>query len=291
MPFKATTHFFLISEPNVTRQILSDTTVSKPTFYKLLRHISGSRYTMLTMSMSHAWYMKRKAASPAFSSNHVKRMTKVALDKTEQWIQNTLLVANDDNNKSGSSVVFDASNEMIGIVLSALIETAFEYTLSKTEIESFTEDLNYALIEFTRKSANPIRRWLGRLIPERRRAYEAVANLQSVVRHMMTAYRKKEKHVNGTIIQLIMEADDAFPTDEEKTAQLMEFVMAGHDTTAYTIAWTLLCLAKHPEEQTKLRESLAQYKPENWSHSEHLQRVIKEGMRLYPVARSGKLND
>jgi len=290
MPFKATTHFFLISEPNVTRQILSDTTVSKPAFYKFLRHISGSRYTMLTMSMSHAWYMKRKAASPAFSSNHVKRMTKVALDKTEQWIQNTLLLANNNNNySSNSSVVFDASNEMIGIVLSALIETAFEYTLSKSEIESFTEDLNYALIEFTRKSANPIRRWLGRLIPDRRRAYEAVNNLQSVVRHMMTTYRnKKEKHIDGTIIQLVMEANDAFPTDEEKTAQLMEFVMAGHDTTAYTIAWTLLCLAKHPEEQTKLRESLGQYKPENWSHSEHLQRVIKEGMRLYPVARSGK---
>jgi len=216
-------------------------------------------------------------------------MTKVALDKTEQWIQNTLLLASNDNNNSGSGVVFDASSEMIGIVLSALIETAFEYTLSKSEIESFTEDLNYALIEFTRKSANPIRRWLGRIIPERRRAYEAVSNLQSVVRHMMMAYRnKKEKHIDGTIIQLIMEANDAFPTDEEKTAQLMEFVMAGHDTTAYTIAWTLLCLAKHPEEQTKLRESLAQYKPENWSHSEHLQRVIKEGMRLYPVARSGK---
>ena len=33
-------------------------------------------------------------------------------------------------------------------------------------------------------------------------------------------------------------ADDSFPTDEEKTAQLMEFVMVGHDTTAYTIAWT-----------------------------------------------------
>ena len=79
-------------------------------------------------------------------------------------------------------------------------------------------------------------------------------------------------------------------TDEEKTAQLIEFLLAGHDTTAYSIAWILLCLAKHPEEQVKLRESLLQYTPENWVHSEYLQRVINEGMRLYPVARSGKID-
>ena len=46
---------------------------------------------MLTMSMGHSWHAKRKAASPAFSSRHVKRMTKVALDKTEDWIHDTLM--------------------------------------------------------------------------------------------------------------------------------------------------------------------------------------------------------
>ena len=71
---------------------------------------------------------------------------------------------------------------------------------------------------------------------------------------------------------------------------MLKFMLAGHDTTAFSISWILLCLAKHPEEQTKLRESLNQYDtPEEWIHSEQLQFIIKEGMRMYPVARSGKL--
>ena len=240
---------------------------------------------MLTMSMGHSWHAKRKAVSPAFSSRHVKRMTKVALDKTEDWIQDTLMEYANNN------VAFDVGAEMIGIVLSALVETAYEYEMTKEELKAFGNDFNLALPEFTRKSAsNPLRSFMGRLIPARRQAGVAVQNIRAKVRHMMETYRNKKEHTNGTIIQLVMESNEAFPTDEEKAAQLIEFLLAGHDTTAYSISWILLCLAKHPEEQVKLRESLLQYTPENWVHSECLQRVIKEGMRLYPVARSGKID-
>ena len=53
-----------------------------------------------------------------------------------------------------------------------------------------------------------------------------------------------------------------------------------------SIAFILIELARNPNEQTKLRESLSQMSPENWTSSECLQRVVKEGMRLHPVGRS-----
>ena len=51
------------------------------------------------------------------------------------------------------------------------------------------------------------------------------------------------------------------------------------------IAFVLLELAKNPTEQAKLRESLSRLPPENWTSSECLHRVVKEGMRLHPVGR------
>ena len=176
---------------------------------------------MLTMSMGHSWHAKRKVASPAFSSRHVKRMTKVALDKTEDWIQDTLM------EHANNNLAFDVGTEMIGIVLSALIETAYEYDMTKEEMEAFGNDLNLALPEFTRKSAaNPLRRFMGWLIPERRQASVAVQKIRAKVRHMMETYRNKEEHTNGTIIQLVMESNEAFPTDEEKAATLLDEVLA-----------------------------------------------------------------
>lgn len=142
----------------------------------------------------------------------------MAINKTEYWIQHTL------KDCAATQTSFEVGPEMIGIILSALTETAFEYSFSPTELEMFRCDLGLALTEFTRKSVNPVRRWMGSLIKERREAKRAADNLRSMIRHIMAVYRMKKEgeHVEGTMIQLVMESDDAFPTDLEKTAQLME---------------------------------------------------------------------
>ena len=125
--------------------------------------------------------------------------------------------------------------EMIGIVLSSLSETAFEYKLSPEEIQIFLEELKIALKEYTRKAlVKPIRKSLGRLFPSRRRAEAATRNLMALADKFVDSYTNKAGDCeNGTIIQLIMESDQ-FPTKMDKAAQLLEFLVAGHDTTGYT---------------------------------------------------------
>lgn len=226
------------------------------------------------------WHAKRKAIAPAFSSNQVKRMTSVANEKIEQWMQTKLR-----NSTNTTIVSFDVAREMADIVLRAIVATAFEYEMSDEEKKHFCHELELALIEFTLKS-NPVREAVGWFLADRRRAFEAGRNLMSFAKKMMDSYRKRGPTHKGTIIQLIMESD-AHPTDEEKAAEIIFFLIAGHDTTAFSIAWILLELAKHPEEQRKLRESLAQLPQEKWGSSGVLKRVINEGMRLHPVAAAG----
>lgn len=250
--------------------------------YKNIKNVTGGA-TML-VSNGHVWYAKRKAASPAFSSNHIRRMLNVAVQKTDEWINTSL--RNDGGN---DGVSFDVAHEMLWIVLSALSETAFEYNMTKQETETIREDIGLALREFVKRSpTNPFRQRLGYFFPERHQAWHHVQSLRTTIQNIMNKYRNTDNHIDGTMIQLIMESN-AFPTETEKIAQLTEFLLAGHDTTAYTISWILLCLAKHPHEQSKLREELSKLPPESWPNCEHLQRVIKEGMRLYPVARSGNV--
>lgn len=267
-----------VGELAAFRDVLTDPLSVKPiALYSYFRGIYGGTSTVFTLNPGNEWHAKRKAIAPAFSSNHIKRMTRVALEKTEAWIQLTL--ARDES--------FDVSREILGIVLSALSETAFEYEMSYEEKENFGRDLKLALIEYTRKTpVIPLRSWLGWLFPTRRRAVRAVKNLKAMVSRIMSEYRHKERTTRGTIIQLIMDGSDTFPTDDEKLAQLLEFLVAGHDTTAYSIAFILLELARNPEEQTRLRGALSGMSPGNWSSSPHLQRVVKEGMRLHPVGRS-----
>lgn len=209
---------FVVGDPTAFRAILTDPLTTKPMrLYGHFRNIYGGSSTIFTTNVGPEWHVKRKAVAPAFSPNHIKRMNRVALEKTERWINETLM------NVSS----FDVAYEMIGIVLSALSETAFEYDMSKSEKDLFGEELKLTLKEFAKKSPIiPFRNLFGWFIPERQRAYAAAQNLLGLTKKMMDAYSKKEPSDMGTIIQIIMESD-AFPTEDEKTAELLEFLVAG----------------------------------------------------------------
>jgi len=269
-----------VGEAAACRAILTDHRTTKPTkIYNYFRKIYSDAPTLFTSS-GPGWHARRKAVAPAFASAHVRRMTDVALEMTDGWIEETLRA------EGGS---FDVGQEMVGIVLSALSRTAFEYDLSAEERDLFTEELRLATTEFVMKTTvMPFRNALGGLLPTRRRALAAATKLRALVAEVMDSYRNKGPSHEGTLIQIIMDSD-AFSTEDEKAAQLLEFLVAGHDTTAYSIAFILIELARNPREQTQLREDLRARPRERWTGSERLKRVVQEGLRLHPVGRSPRV--
>ncbi|XP_046735162.1 cytochrome P450 4C1-like isoform X3 [Diprion similis] len=84
-------------------------------------------------------------------------------------------------------------------------------------------------------------------------------------------------------------------TDQELREEVDTMIVAGYDTTSNTICSVLLMLASHPDVQEKayreLEEIYASNKVEehgvtheDLSRMEYLERVIKETMRLFPIA-------
>ncbi|XP_017480601.1 PREDICTED: probable cytochrome P450 12c1, mitochondrial [Rhagoletis zephyria] len=72
----------------------------------------------------------------------------------------------------------------------------------------------------------------------------------------------------------------------------MDMLMAGVDTTSSALSAVLLCIAKNPEKQHKLREELLKVLPhrddhftiENMKHLPYLRACIKESLRTYPIS-------
>jgi hypothetical protein len=226
---------FIVGESSTSRQILLHSQTTKPDIpYKLLRLVFGGSPSMFTLDVGPEWHAKRKAVAPAFSSIHVKRMNRVALEKTEDWITKYNNNAATATGGGGAAVV-DVAHEMIGIVLSSICETAFEYKMSSVEQEYFTHELELALVEYVRKAATiPLRLRFGKyFISETRRAQLAVQNLIHLIYKIMKEYNARTTYIDGTVIQLIMQSHIAYPTEEEKAAELLTFLVAGHDTTGY----------------------------------------------------------
>ncbi|KAK0229231.1 cytochrome P450, partial [Armillaria nabsnona] len=80
-------------------------------------------------------------------------------------------------------------------------------------------------------------------------------------------------------------------SDIEIDSQLATFIIAGHDTTANTMAWLLYELSLHPEDQVKIREEIARTKANagalisnDYDSMIWLNACIKEALRLHPLA-------
>jgi cytochrome P450 len=71
---------------------------------------------------------------------------------------------------------------------------------------------------------------------------------------------------------------------------LMTFLLAGHETTANALAWTLLLLAEHPETRERLEDEVDTQLSGRIPTADDADKltwtraVIDEGMRLYPPA-------
>lgn len=211
----------IIGEYTTARRILADPLSSKPIeIYGAMRSLNGRGESGMFTLNGPRWHSKRKATANAFSSNLIKRMNEAALDYTDVFVENL--------KSEESKRVFDVSEAMLSVVLSALAESAFDYVISVEESAIMMHELELALIEFASKTPTQIhRKWVSWLIPERRRAVAATLKLRELMCRIMKNYRDNGPKSEGTIIQLVMKNDGAFKTDDEKLAQLLEFFIAG----------------------------------------------------------------
>src|SRR4030095_2248776 len=94
------------------------------------------------------------------------------------------------------------------------------------------------------------------------------------------------------ILSLLLEARDELGegmTDRELRDQMFTLLMAGHETTATSLAWAFWHVLRHPAVIARLREDMAAVagdgpiEPEHLARLEYLDAVVKETQRLTPV--------
>ncbi|XP_013107493.1 cytochrome P450 CYP12A2 [Stomoxys calcitrans] len=112
---------------------------------------------------------------------------------------------------------------------------------------------------------------------------EAIARLEEERRNGVPEKPDNEKSVLEKLIRI-----------DKKIAMVMamDMLMAGADTTSTTFTGLLLCLAKNPDKQAKLRQEVLQLLPQKdsefnetvFKNMPYLRACIKEALRIYPLA-------
>lgn len=130
--------------------------------------------------------------------------------------------------------------------------------------------------------------------PRRLRFRKALATLDRVVYGRIAERRQRGEAAPGAsqdlLDRLLSAADEAGGMgDRQARDEIMTSFVAGHDTTAGALVWTLLLLAQHPEAAARVAaegSALPAGPPSDESVRGlvYTEQVLRESMRIYPPA-------
>lgn len=278
--------FYSVATPDLVSEVLGqpDRYTKKNQFYREVRSALGNG--MLT-SEDEVWHRQRRFLAPMFtprriSTDYAALVVEEAQAMVRRWPQ------------AGSGV--DVRAEMTALTARIIGRLLFgaDMTSALPRLTEF-RFVSDAIMQrgFT---PHPAPTWL----PTRanRRLASGLAGLRDIVDVIIAQRRiRTGPETAPDLLGLLLNARDADNeqdrlSDDEVADQVLIFLLAGHDTTASTLACLLVELARAPEWQQTVRDELDQGLSGPLVSADDLAalpwtvRSVREAMRLYPAAHS-----
>jgi cytochrome P450 len=232
----------------------------------LIEPIVGRHSLILTPAPKHA--RNRKLLMPPFHGAKIAQWTSVIGDLTEQQLPGLLAGGPVSVRPWAQQLTLDVILRVVFGIESAERRDVYRHTLDRLMNPKVAPLLflpELLLHDYGRFSP-------GGIVNRRRKAVDDLLDEEIAARRADPDAENKQD-----VISVLLSARDdngeGF-TDEELRDELKGLVVAGHETTATAIAWTLHFLAHNPDKRDKLIADLAT------GSKEYLGAVIKESMRL-----------
>ncbi|KNA19676.1 hypothetical protein SOVF_059410 [Spinacia oleracea] len=281
-----------ITDPNVVKEIIlcSSIDLGKPSY------LSKERGPLLGQgvisSSGSLWSYQRKIIAPEFFPNKVKGMFGLMVESTTSMLSSW----EDRVSKSGGTVEMTVEEDLRSLSADIISKAAFGSSYSQgkdifsklREIQKLMSQTLHVGIPFSRYMPTKNNREVKRL--------EKQVNLMilRVVKERMGAESETD------FLQKILEGarkcgvqdDITLKIDEEKLIvdNCKNIYFAGQETTATTVAWSLILLAAYPDWQIQARaEVLKAFEngiltANGLRNMKVLTMIIQETLRLYPPA-------
>jgi cytochrome P450 len=257
---------YAVMSPDAAQKLLSG---SPSTVFKGTRGARLLRRTLgpgLLTTDGAVWVARRKAAQPHFRKEAmgtwVAAVRKHAEALVEDWLKTPGPV----------DVVGTANRTALRIVCEAMLGTELG-----EDDEIVARSLDTVLSGFLWMTTFPLEgvdRWP---LPSSIRHRRAVAALNGVVDRIV-ARRRASPAVDDVLGAWIEARDRGELDDDDLRAEVLTLLLAGHETTANAIAWTLALLARDPVACASVTDDVIH------GHTTLADAAISEGMRLYPPA-------
>lgn len=274
-----TLYFF--NHPDTAKHVLADNAANydKGIGYQEAKRALGDG---LLTSAGKLWRKQRRTIQPVFQNKRITGLADVVAEEAGR------LVGRLRAHAGGAPV--EVLTELTGFTLGVLGRTLLDADLGEFESigHSFEAVQDQAMFEMETMGLVP--QWLP--LPKQRAFREARKDLQRIVDKLVADRladpRPDADDVLTRLIHSTSLEQDPRVAETRMRDELTTLLLAGHETTASTIGWTLHLLDEHPEVGERLHAEAVEVLGDRLPTYSDLSRlryhgmVLHESMRLFP---------
>lgn len=234
----------------------------------------------LLTSEGEEWKRQRRLTSPAFHRERIANYAGTMVDYSNRLITNW---------QDGETR--DMHREMMRLTLEIVVRCLFSADVSQ-DVDEIGATLKDLVKPF---AAQATLKWIlnNRLPTPYHIQFHQLARKIDMVVYRIIAERRASGTDEGDLLSTLLAArdeDGSQMTDQQLRDEIMTLFLAGHETTALTLAWSWYLIGKHPEVEGKFHAELDDVLgPRHATISDlprlkYTEQIAKESMRLYPPA-------
>jgi cytochrome P450 len=169
------------------------------------------------------------------------------------------------------------------IVINTLFDVKVPLT-DRNELSRFITDTQDFVMKDIRQ---PHKSWWFKISGEVGRNLKKSEGARKIISGIIRQRKESDKKFNDLLDMLLdarYEETGEAMKEEQVIDEILILLIAGHETTANALSWTLYLLANHSDEMGKLKRATQGLSLQECVVNDTLVSVIKESMRLYPPA-------
>ena len=234
----------------------------------------------LLTSEGEEWKRQRRLSSPAFHRHRISAYADTMVDYTRRLMANW---------QPGEAR--DMHREMMRLTLEIVVQCLFSADVSN-DVDHVGDTLKELVKPF---AAQATLKWIldNRLpTPAHLRFHKFARRIDDVV-YRIIAERRASGKDEGDLLSMLLAArdeDGSRMNDQQLRDEVMTLFLAGHETTALTLAWSWYLLGKNPDAEKKFHDELDEVLSgrapamADLPKLKYTEQIAKECMRLYPPA-------
>lgn len=251
--------------------------------------------TGLLTAPNEIWRQNRAIVNPLFRLNRLPIYHQKITESCQEFIQKLKSRRNPDSS-------FDVHQSLMDLTLAIITRSIFDMDFASDPkvaiaIHDFMIGMEAQLFHlFSWQKYIPI--------PKNLRALRALKYLDSIA-YDLIAKRRNDFEGRADLISLLIQASKSAGakgiTDRYLRDEVLNFLIAGHETTASALSFCLYQLTEHPEVLSRVQKEIQEVlgerdlKFEDLERFEYLDKVINESMRILPpvwaISREAKADD